>query len=500
MTCWGQRTGNALEVITGLFLHTARTPSNIIQLLSKIGLSISSSSIDRAIGSLVKQAAQRVRSEGQSCKMSIAFDNLDINIRCSVPTKDGRSSDELVHLCTATMLPVHLPAGVEWTDMDCATLIWRKLGYEKLVEKAQLREVFDHDKLEAAIDAMYPERGEERNDGSVDPSRLERFNQYLFLVAFVLHGPESFRDYKHRLDDPDIRPEVLYAIPPRKTQQVPMNTLDQEVGSNGGTIEAFAKFFSQMGIWDGQKMNDTPNLTHLGDRLIFVHADLGAAEKVHSMMRIRSAESRSELQFRNLIVLFGLFHLRMACSDAIWRIVLAKLPAYGKSDPNSFYSFLFQLRPKETGNFTTAKGAGHRKTHEVIKHIGIAMRLHLLEEYVAQLGFPSLDSFAQSKPSFEKLQYHAQILAASYSNSAAVLRMDPQTSADTSYSNFRLQYHLLSLYEDLNYGMNTGDIGRVECTFPSWIYIFKACGKHKYANWMSQTLRNLHFVYPTTVA
>jgi hypothetical protein len=44
--------------------------------------------------------------------------------------------------------------------------------------------------------------------------------------------------------------------------------------------------------------------------------------------------------------------------------------------------------------------------------------------------------------------------------------------------------------------MNTGDIGRVEASFLSWIHIFKATGKHKYASQISRFLTNLQFNYP----
>ncbi|KAF7964919.1 hypothetical protein HWV62_1643 [Athelia sp. TMB] len=44
--------------------------------------------------------------------------------------------------------------------------------------------------------------------------------------------------------------------------------------------------------------------------------------------------------------------------------------------------------------------------------------------------------------------------------------------------------------------MNEGDIGRVEDMFMPWVFIFKGCGKHKYAAQMMKHLHNVHFVYP----
>jgi hypothetical protein len=44
--------------------------------------------------------------------------------------------------------------------------------------------------------------------------------------------------------------------------------------------------------------------------------------------------------------------------------------------------------------------------------------------------------------------------------------------------------------------MNMGDIGRVETCLSSWILIFKAVKKHKYAAHISRYLSDVHFLYP----
>ncbi|KAI6037303.1 hypothetical protein BKA83DRAFT_4012817, partial [Pisolithus microcarpus] len=52
------------------------------------------------------------------------------------------------------------------------------------------------------------------------------------------------------------------------------------------------------------------------------------------------------------------------------------------------------------------------------------------------------------------------------------------------------------LYEELSYGMNSGNIAHIETCIVSWILILKAIGKHKYASHMTNFLFNMHFVYP----
>ena len=44
--------------------------------------------------------------------------------------------------------------------------------------------------------------------------------------------------------------------------------------------------------------------------------------------------------------------------------------------------------------------------------------------------------------------------------------------------------------------MRSGDVGRVETCLRRWIPIFKATGKHKYANNLLEFFFDLYFVYP----
>jgi hypothetical protein len=50
----------------------------------------------------------------------------------------------------------------------------------------------------------------------------------------------------------------------------------------------------------------------------------------------------------------GLFHLKMACADAIWRIFIQ--PKNSDKDPNSLILFISQIHPKETGKIKSKLG------------------------------------------------------------------------------------------------------------------------------------------------
>ncbi|KAI6022192.1 hypothetical protein BKA83DRAFT_4014421, partial [Pisolithus microcarpus] len=66
---------------------------------------------------------------------------------------------------------------------------------------------------------------------------------------------------------------------------------------------------------------------------------------------------------------------------------------------------------------------------------------------------------------------------------------------DLQFENVLLLNKYFLLYEELSYGMNSGDIGHVETCIISWIPVLKGIGKHKYASHMMNFLFNMHHVY-----
>ncbi|EGN96433.1 hypothetical protein SERLA73DRAFT_154752 [Serpula lacrymans var. lacrymans S7.3] len=75
------------------------------------------------------------------------------------------------------------------------------------------------------------------------------------------------------------------------------------------------------------------------------------------------------------------------------------------------------------------------------------------------------------------------------------MKQRPESVQDQQHKNglsFNVYY---LLYEEISYAMNFGDIGRVEACLVSWIPIFRATGKHKYASHIMNYLLNVHYNY-----
>lgn len=138
--------------------------------------------------------------------------------------------------------------------------------------------------------------------------------------------------------------------------------------------------------------------------------------------------------------------------------------------------------------------------HQLIGYDGICRRLDCwrVEAQKRDTNCTDLEAFAASEPSYEELQKMADSLARHYVADHKIRRMRNKSAAerDQQHENGLLLNKYVLLYEELSYAMNFGDIGRLKTCLVTWILMFKATGKHKYANVMSEFLCNVHFVYP----
>jgi hypothetical protein len=222
-----------------------------------------------------------------------------------------------------------------------------------------------------------------------------------------------------------------------------------------------------------------------------------------NIQRTRSRESTPWRRFAFVVFCMGLFHLKMACADAIWKICIQPAAARNHNNENSLFAFLGRLRPKESSGFAGSKSPAFRKMHEVIKHVGIVLRLDRWRVEAATLKpeWTSLEALAKSEPSWNQLVTIAETIAKT--QTWEVLedsRRKREARRDYVYENVLIMSLLFLLYEELTYAMNYGDIGRLEDLFIPWIFVFRSCGKNKYAQYMAKTLRNLFFVFPSALA
>ena len=237
---------------------------------------------------------------------------------------------------------------------------------------------------------------------------------------------------------------------------------------------------------------DSPDISK---HVILIHRDLGTGERLQSAQLRHLIESTPWNRLQHVVFIPGLFHLKMACADTLWRCFIYPLTAH--EDKTSLMRDIAQIRPKETGIYSTKPG--FRRMHQLIGHAGICCHLDCWRVHAAnKKGYDSLDTFAASNPTFDDLKAMAEEMVHIYIATHRLQRMrrKPMKECNLQFENALLLNKYFLLYKELSHAMNNGDISQVEMSIVSWIPILKAIGKHKYATHMANFLINIHFIYP----
>lgn len=484
---------NTLESIIGIFLYSCRTPDNVVDALHRMGLSVSISSIHNAINSLSRESANTLQTMGQTLLVAYAYDNFDVNLKPSVPTVE-KATDTLKHLTSGLIFP--LQHGVTLDDLKCSKELWQKspLNPHRDTLAPDLPTDCTWDKLLAIHpDPQPPGCNNDIPCQGQGLSRHDRFNSWMFLHDLCQYGPEYFRQFLPHIG----KPEVVDAIPVTKTPIIPTRAMDAENSSVSGNIKSIKELLAQGGVGTTEDEEAQFEVKEIDDHVILFHGDLGTGERINTALAQRSIEKTPWNRLQFAIFVMGLFHLKMACVDALLRVFVT--PVDTRLDETGLMGDIGKTRPKETG-IMTSSNPGYRRSLQVIQDSGRCRRLTCWELAIEDIKkHSSLSDFASSNPSLETLKSIADHLALNYVAGGKFDRKRRTTQdkeRDKQLENGMLMNKYFLLLEEISYAMNHGDIGRVEACMLPWILIFKATGKHKYASHLMRYLYNVHFVYP----
>lgn len=468
---------NALQVLVGLFLHSCNAPEVVVTTLSHMGVSVSAQTINNTVKSLSPDASKELQKVAHTMLASFAFDNLDMNFAQGTATLET-SHPTLTHVTTATVITLQ---NVTQEDLSCALELWERSPMNPN-RSVSIPPVSDNQ-----LEKIHPE------PPLIDNlTRRQRFNAWKFLHDLVHHGPTYFKQHSQRLG----HPETVDQVPVVKMRQVHARIIDTPCSTpkeNGGVMEDLLEKQARLGgeTQDPETQKISPKFKSLLNFVILVFGDLGVGNHLQSYLASRRIEKTPWRRMQFLVYVLGLFHVKMACADALWKIFIKPVNA-GKDTDFSVLKCLRMLRHKQINKIQ--KKPGFRQMHEVIMHVGIVSRLDCWRAVTGK----SLDALAESAPSWEDLCKIANSLAREYVASGGIerKRMERPSDRDQVKENHDLRNAHFLLYEELSYSINQGDIGRLETTFMPWAYIFRATGKHKYAKALRKYLHDVHFLYP----
>lgn len=489
---------NAFASLIGIFLHGHNVPEKVIKVLSRMGVCISQSVIHDAIKSLSKDAEKHIRSMGQTLLVGYAYDNFDVNLKSAKPTIQAQSVTPLKHLTSALLFA--LPKGTQVDDLRCAAKLWdrSRLNDTQPDSRPRLEALPSYDRV-LTLHPQYRSPDENGLNGR------DRFNIWMFMSDITgPYGPEEFRELQSKLQ----LPEIIDAVPNEKAEIRPARAMKHSNSSVSGNLDTIDDILAQAGVGFPDADRAAPDssapldanlertIKDISEYVVLFHGDLSTGERIRQAMRQRAIELSRGDRKQFVVFVFGLFHLKMPCADAIWRIFIK--PSQSHEDPTSVMGHVRKIRPKDFG--TVGSDPGFRRMHQIITHDGRCRRLECWRvEIEKQTGCKTLEEFAKTKPTFEQLMKIARALVRTYvADQAELVKMqrELEEERDQCFENGLLINAYYLLYEELSYAMNAGDIGRVETTFAAWIPIFRGINKHKYAAELIRHVTNITVVYP----
>lgn len=481
---------NWLQSLCGIFLHAANAPQKVMDVLSRMGISVAPATVYNSLQSLSAHAEEEIREIGQTLTAAYTYDNFDIDFKPSVPTRE-KSGETLKHFTSAFVFPLqHVTA----EDLNCSEYLWNhsRLNIRPPLDMPPLPQPTWRDVLKLhAQTHVLDEKGMTARD---------RFNSWKLLHDLCHYGPVEFRVYCSELGEP----ESLEKIPVQKTPITPLRSTTDNNSQVSGNVDAIYHILEQAGVGDPSTQASTSHrprkfVVDISGHVIIIFGDLGTGDRIDGGQRRRSIERTPWRRLQFIIFVLGLFHFKMACVDAIWRIFIS--PVAARHDDTCLMKDVSILRPRETG--IIGSKPGFRRMHQIIQQSGICRRLDCWRTEALQrnASHTSLEAFAASKPSLTYLKEMADYIALNYMVASRHgrlqdLRNQATAARDQQFENNLLLNEYCLLYEETTHAMNQGDIGRVESCFIPWVWIFKATGKHKYAKHVMKYLQDVHFLYP----
>ncbi len=335
---------NALPSIMGIFCHANRTPERVIEAFSRMGTTISLNAIHDSIRSLSNKSCEEILKLGQTLTAAYAFDNFDVDLKPSVPTIE-KSSDTLKHLTSGLLFSLsHI---ISPHDLRCSAKLWKKsqLNNESDNLPEDLAPLPDWQNLLQ----IHPKHSELDSQGM---SSRDRWNAWKFLHDLCHHGPEYFAQFRAILGEP----EVIEEVPLVKTKLVPARAMDINNGTVDGNRDAIQTLLAQGGVGDPNDAEEggQEDVVNATEHIVLFHGDLRSGEKIHLAQLRQMLERTPHRRLQSSIFVFGLFHLKMACADGIWRIFIK--PKAARKDSTCIMRHVALLRWRETGTVISQPG------------------------------------------------------------------------------------------------------------------------------------------------
>jgi hypothetical protein len=233
-----------------------------------------------------------------------------------------------------------LEHSVQQEDLMCSEDLWEKSSLNPLQDSVQLDRTCK-DLLNLHSEPACPLSGLMGH---------QRYHSWKFRAHLYEHGSHYFRKFKASLG----LPELVEQIPIMKMGYAPARSMDVNESTHAGNISAITNLLHQGGVGDPSVLTEKEKKTwwlkktaSLLKHVVLFFGDLATFEHVMAILQRWSMEGTPWHRFQFVIFVMGVFHLKMAAADAIWRILIE--PKTACEDATSLIAFVALHRPWETG-------------------------------------------------------------------------------------------------------------------------------------------------------
>ncbi|KAI0313654.1 hypothetical protein OF83DRAFT_1086186 [Amylostereum chailletii] len=276
---------NTFASVLGLFMHSSNVPERVLDVVSHIGLAISSTAINNAVNHLENDALIKIKALARTFVAAIGYDNFDVAFNVAEPTIEN-AGKTLAHLTSGTLIQL------EHNEL------WEKSAVNP---NANVPPEFTKRTYKDLLN-LHPEK-----DHLSGLDRQEWFQAWQIRQDLLAHGPEYFRRFRAAQDA--TQPEAVEQVPVVKTTQLPFQALNVNESTMQGNIDTIKLFLKQAGLGDS---SIDALAVDISDQVIIFHGDLATIERIQSIQESRSQEKTPWNRFQYVVAVPGLFHVKMA--------------------------------------------------------------------------------------------------------------------------------------------------------------------------------------------
>lgn len=272
-----------------------------------MGISVCIDAIHAAIRSLSTESLQAIKALGCTLLASYAYDNFNMDLKSTNHTVE-KSNESLKHVTSGLVFP--LMHGVTREDLRCSKKLWESsLFNSHMISTCRIVPKNWKDLL-----SLHHESDKLDEAGL---NQRDCFNAWKFLSDLIHFSPPYFSQFEGRLHEP----EAIEAIPVVKMPVLAARAMDLANSMVTGNMASVDELLWQGGIENPEK-SDNSEMPDILEYVVLFHGDLGTGEWLRAALQRRSIEISPWNCVLSVIFIPGLFHLKMACADALWRIFL----------------------------------------------------------------------------------------------------------------------------------------------------------------------------------